>query len=52
MVLYQEIGNNMPNPKTTLTTDVDIVSLKEVKIVENALFDVEDDPQNIQVRMK
>ncbi len=52
MTLYQEIGKNMPNPRTTQATETELVPLKKGQSIENALFDVEDDVDNNPVRMK
>jgi hypothetical protein len=51
MMLYQEIGKNMPNPLTIQATKTELVPLKKGQSIENALFDVEGDVQSNPVRM-
>jgi hypothetical protein len=52
MLLYQKIGNDMPNPKIAQANETELAPLKEGKTIENALFDLEYEPQNIRVRIK
>ena len=52
MTWYEYIRNNMPNHTTIQATKTEIVPLKKSKSIEHALFDVEGDPQNNQVRIK
>ena len=51
MMLYHEIGENMPNPLTTQAIETELVPLKKGRSIENALFDVEDDVQKNPARV-
>ncbi len=51
MMLYQEIGKNVPKTLTTQAIATELVPLKKGQSIENVLFDMEDDLQNNPVRM-
>ena len=50
--MYQDIANTMPKTVPTQATETELVPLKKGQLIENALFDVEDDLPSNQVSMK